>query len=259
MERSKIFDSLDMTRLNWHSMPIDQPPAVTLFQEIEKIERSIAFWKDVENNGSQELRDSSMQSILVSSFAFLMGHFETYQKAQIAALINSKDFYEFYDDMTISKGFEKLGCNITIQNIICETLDPREPGHIIVDCLPGWHDPEKVNQYFKPLLKNFDFYSSSDIDELKFLWQLRHSIVHSSGVVTRVDSIKSKRMRGFRDKKLSFHDDFIQEVTDCLYDILSSALDRLNIELAKLYICSEDELVDVDFIKILTAYPSRTK
>lgn len=256
-----MFESLKGSSLEWRTVPLDESPAITLFKEITAIEHSIGFWKDSVLNSSadEQQRESAMQSILVSSFAFLMGHFETYQKEQIAVLINHKDFYSFGDDISISKKFEKLGCNITIQNIMSEVTDLREPGHIIADCLPGWHDPEKVNQYFTPLIKNFNFYSSSDIEDLRFLWQLRHSIVHSAGVVTRVDSIKSPRLQAFRGKKLSFEENFITELVDCLYGILSDALERLNVELTRLYSWEEDDDIDVDFINISTQYPVRNK
>lgn len=67
-------------------------------------------------------------------------------------------------------------------------------GDIVADALSGWHDPRKVNGYFKALLNIDNLYTSDQSEELALLWQLRHSIVHTGGTLTLPDSQKHQAL-----------------------------------------------------------------
>lgn len=69
-----------------------------------------------------------------------------------------------------------------------------------------------MNELFRLVLRDFNLYSNDVCEEISLLWQLRHSIVHTAGVVTREDSIKVKALHRYLDRQLVFREGFITAV-----------------------------------------------
>ncbi|RON08463.1 hypothetical protein BK659_13780 [Pseudomonas brassicacearum] len=163
----------------------------------------------------------------MSSFALILSHFEKYQRSLFFEIFEVVGFMEGFNDVDLSKRLEKVGCVLSLQRIISGRGDPREVGHIIADALPGWHNPERVNSYFKIFFSDLNFYSKAMVTELEMMWQLRHSIVHTAGVVSREDAMKAPELRGLRDKGLVFSEGFINEVGRRFHMIVQLSLQQL--------------------------------
>lgn len=197
-----------------------------------------------ENNGDKPTIDKSSESLhvfVMSAFAILMSHFEVFQKQQFAELIDSNDFMDGLDDLELARRLEKEGCNITLYRILAARGEPREPGQIVADSLASWHNPSRVNKFFQIVFPKINIYSNSAIAELELMWQLRHSIVHTGGIVTREDAAKVSSLRRFSDQKLVLEGRFISEVGKRLHVIVKQASITLESELRKRFIRQEGE------------------
>ena len=201
--------------LNSGSSPPNESPATRFLREIVEISDSLKHCeRHFAKKGSGEFtKDSedSYQCIMASSFAVIMSHFETFQRHQFAELVTNADFMSDSDDTALAKALEKLGCQLSLARLLASRGQPREPGYVIADALTGWHDPSKVNQYFALIVKNHCLYSNEISDEISLMWQLRHSIVHTGGVITREDSLKVPALNKYMDKRLKFERGFIYE------------------------------------------------
>ena len=100
-------------------------------------------------------------------------------------------------------------------------------GILLADNLHSWHDPEKVNAYFRAFDLKVQFYSKKECQELKVLWQLRHSIVHTGGTITLADAQKTSELVSFGEEVIVFEDNFIFEVARKLHPLVRDATGRL--------------------------------
>lgn len=89
--------------------------------------------------------------------------------------------------------------------------------------MSGWHDPEKVNKYFSCFSLPYAIYGSDEIERLKTLWQLRHSIVHTGGTLTFADAQKVKSLHGLGGRNIALENNFIFEVSRKLHPLVKSA------------------------------------
>lgn len=245
--KNRIPDLLPPNECSYIYVENDEPPAQAFLTEAVNICESLrCCTENFPRLNSGEFNpeaESAFQVVAASAFALLMSHFETYQKRQVAVLINH--FYDFNssDEKTLNEKFQK-DVSITVSSLLSEIGEPREPGYIIADCLRSWQNPEKVNSYFQILFKELSFYSNDDVMALKFLWQIRHSISHSSGIVTRPDSIKIKALRQYRDKKLRFQENFILETTKYFHSMLQKSLGNLEGQVRKDFIFESCKVTD---------------
>jgi len=227
----KLTDYFPPHSLQWAEKPLNEPPATTFLKEVthicDAINHCIRNFPRKKDNSLTSGSEDSFQRLSMSSFALLLSHFEIFQKAQFAEIINTVDFMGGFDDIDLAKKLEKAGCNLSLQRILAGRGDPREPGQIIADALPGWHNPEKVNSYFRILFPNMNIYSGEVISELELMWQLRHSIVHTGGVITREDSIKAPLLRGLGERKLEFSEGFIVAIGRRFHIIVQLATSQL--------------------------------
>jgi hypothetical protein len=163
----------------------------------------------------------------MATFALLLSHFETFQKAQFAILLNTLDYLQGVSDMEVVKRLERAGCELSLQRIVAGRGDPREPGEIFADSMPGWHNPGKVNEYFRAMFPKTNVYSNEVIEELELLWQLRHSIVHTGGVITREDAMKVPALRRLSERQIVFSKGFISAVGRRLHIIVQLSMQQL--------------------------------
>ena len=137
--------------------------------------------------------------------------------------------YECQSEAELAKAFEKLGCKITILRTLAggNAYGEADVGDVIADSMPGWHDPDRVNAYFRAVLPQHCFYSVAACKELQLLWQLRHSIVHCGNVITPGDALKVRALRKYRSRLLQFDEAFFPALGRRLHILVRGVLDPL--------------------------------
>lgn len=244
----------------WYSRPLNEAPATTFLRSVVEICESVSYCEEVFVRSGDSPTGSpasgSLRVFVMSAFAMLMSHFEIFQKLQFAELVDTQDFMEGFDDTELAKRLEKEGCAVTLHRILAGRGDPREPGQIVADSLGSWHNPSRVNQYFQIIFPKVNIYSNSAIAELELMWQLRHSIVHTGGVVTREDAAKVSSLRQFRDRKLVLEGQFIMQVGKRLHMIVKQVTSLLEGEVRKRLIRSEYDDDPEGTVKIIVGCES---
>lgn len=92
-------------------------------------------------------------------------------------------------------------------------------GIMLADSLKNWSSPEIVNKYFQCFV-NYSFFSKEHTKQLLVLWQLRHSIVHNGGTITRADAQKVKALNKFPNQNILLDSNFIFEVSRKMHKIV---------------------------------------
>lgn len=231
MFRKNLTDYFPSAGLPWGHAPVNQPPAqIFLTGTVEIVDAinhcSRTFTKKKSGDFTKDSADS-YQHMAISAFALMMSHFERFQKAQFAELINTMDFMDGIDDVQLSKELEKKGCSLSLQRILAGRGEPREPGQIVADAMPGWHSADRVNRYFNIIFPRVQFYSAACARELDLMWQIRHSIVHTAGVITREDAGKVPDLRGYADRRLQLGTEFVPAVARRFHIMLKESVDKL--------------------------------
>ncbi|MTJ11082.1 hypothetical protein FJR11_00410 [Anabaena sp. UHCC 0187] len=209
-----------------------------------------------------------IQIFLNSILASLMGHFETYQKYLFAGVFERsvylKDFNgdKFFRNVDSrykdNEGVVQIGSN---HLLAYRGEDSASTGVILADTLKGWHTPDQVNKYIKAFgFDNLNFYSSEDIEDLECLWQLRHSIVHTAGTITRPDALKVKKnqLSKFSGKNIVLTNKFIYELSKRMHRLVKSANNRLEekfIQNIKDDISDSEKEKIIDFFKVDSTNP----
>lgn len=158
----------------------------------------------------------SLQIISACLLAGLMGSFETFQKYLFA---NMFEYSIYLKDFDAKDFFKKLGkettINIELYHIAAYRDNRTAIGLLIAESLNNWHSPKKVDKYFR-CFKTASFQRtlfSNDIQEnLRVLWQMRHSIVHTACTITIPDAQKVKQLNEFGNRTICLKNNFIQEV-----------------------------------------------
>lgn len=95
-------------------------------------------------------------------------------------------------------------------------------GIMLADSLKNCSSPEVVNKYFRCFV-NYDLFSKDHIKQLLVLWQLRHSIVHNGGTITRADAQKVKALNHFLNQNILLDSKFICEVSRKMHNIVKTS------------------------------------
>jgi hypothetical protein len=157
----------------------------------------------------------------------IMGHFETYQRYLFSGVFEHSDLLRGFD---VEEYFKKLDKKFSVK------IDPvrlaayrgfnATSGIILADNLPGWHSPQRVNEYFDALLGAEPFDAAS-VRRIEVLWQLRHSIVHTGGSITLPDAQKIDELRPFAGEVIVFERTFISEVSRKFHAIVFNATETV--------------------------------
>ena len=230
----------------WHQVPLNEAPGTTFLKSIVDICDSV---EHCSNNLPQSRQSAlarrralSVRTFSASAFALMMSHFEAYQRSLFAELINTLDFMTCLDDLDLARKLEKEGCALSVGRILAGRGDPREPGQIIADALGSWHNPDRVNAYFRTVFPKMNLYSNESIVELSLMWQVRHSIVHTAGIITREDSLKIAELRAFRERKLVLEAPFVSAVGRRFHSIIKESSARLEEQIRPVLIPAEDPI-----------------
>ncbi|MES2440201.1 MAG: hypothetical protein V4584_14120 [Verrucomicrobiota bacterium] len=115
----------------------------------------------------------------------------------------------------------------------------------------------KVNSIFSLIFKDLNFFSNEFCSEIQLMWQLRHSIVHTGGVITREDCMKHPQLKGYRDRRPSFEEGFIIAVARRFHIILQKSLDLLKKRVRDALITEMLEAEDLDvWASLICGYAS---
>lgn len=168
----------------------------------------------------------SLRYLVVALLPAIMGHFETFEKTLFAGMYENSVFVKNFD----LRKFQKKLTDAAERTITIDlsTLSPYRNtsdfsvGIMLADSLKNWSSPETVNKYFKCFL-NYDLFGQEEIKQLLVLWQLRHSIVHNGGTITRADAQKVATLKGFPNQNILLDNNFIYEVSRKMHSIVKIA------------------------------------
>lgn len=230
----------------WHQLPLNEAPGTTFLKSIvdicDAVEDCSKKLPKSRNSALANKRSLCVRTFSASAFVLMMSHFEVYQRSLFAELINTLEFMDGLDDIDLARKLEKEGCEINLARILAGRGDPREPGQIVADALGAWHNPERVNAYFRTVFPKMNLYSNNSIGELLLMWQLRHSIVHTAGVITKEDSIKVAGLREFRERKVVCEAPFVSAVGQRFHLIAKETSTRLEEQIRPILIPAENSV-----------------
>jgi hypothetical protein len=209
-------------------------PAVAFFKEIVDISDASAHCnrhfpkkKNVEFTAAS---DHSYTQINAGLLCTLMGHFELYQRFTYAGLV---EYSVEMEGLEIKDVINRLDKDFSLQIDPMKMLSYRRSysaaGLMIVDNLPGWHDPSKVNKYFKAFRPKLNFYSNDQIKDIRVLWQLRHTMAHTGGWLSVPDAEKNEELKRHRNRDLYLSPNFIETVARRFHRIVFDCTTRLKV------------------------------
>lgn len=215
--------------------------AVHLSNATEYCTRTFARKKD--GTFTKDAQDT-IYRISSATLASLMGHFETYQHFLFAGLLETTRLMSAFEIDSCIADLKKHG-NLAVDLVRVSAFrgQPTPIGQIMADNLNGWHYPQKVNSYFKAVVPNHDFYTKKEVRELKVLWQLRHSTVHTAGWLTQPDSQKVEALSGHGNREIRLNYQFVPAVARRFHSVVSRSVRALE---KKVRNSLDDALMDIE-------------
>lgn len=187
------------------------------------------FTKKANNQYNKDSEDS-LQNISVAILATLMGHFETFEKALFAGLVENSIYFQGFDVDGFLKHLSKFGKRdvvVRADRLLAFRTAKAPVGFVIADSLAGWHNPKIVNSLFKGFGGKNNVFGSQEISDLEVLWQLRHSIVHTGAWLTQPDAQKVKRLSKHSNTAITFDFNFVNAVARRFHRIVKACNGRL--------------------------------
>ena len=175
--------------------------------------------------------EDSLQHLTIAALPTIMGHFETYQRYLFAGMFDKSVLLKGFDSADFFKDISPEKRNMEMDWVRFSayrgTANAPTIGTLLSDSMGGWHYPERVNGYFRAFGLNFNPFSNDAQEELKTLWQLRHSIVHTGGTLSMADAQKVKSLKCHGNIQIAFDHSFIFEVARKLHPIVQRATEGL--------------------------------
>jgi len=173
--------------------------------------------------------EASLRHIACAILGTAMGHFETYQKSLFAGLIERSGSFSSFDVERFLKQVDQRNGEVVVSptRLLAFRTLSAPVGLVLADSLGSWHNPSRVNSYFHALGVKQDMFSKVEIEDLRVLWQLRHSIVHTGAWITIPDANKVKRLSKFADKPIIFETIFVNAFCRRFHRIVKSTNGRL--------------------------------
>ena len=110
-----------------------------------------------------------------------------------------------------------------------------------------------MNRIFRHFFEKLNMFSNSDVKDLRLLWQLRHSVVHTGGWLTKPDSLKVAALHGKGGQPILVDYEFVPTVVRKLHPIIKGAVHRVEQEFrSKLgaTLPAEDEDIVAELFKV---------
>ena len=187
------------------------------------------FTKKADGTYNKDSEDS-LRQISCAILGTTMGHFETYQRFLFSGIVERSTNFHAFDVEKFLKHFDKhCGGEVFVSPgrlLAFRELDA-PVGFVFADSLSGWHNPRRVNAFFKAFGIAQDVFSGSEIADLEVLWQLRHSVVHTGAWLTVPDAKKVKRLTAWQDKPIVFEATFVNAMARRLHKLVKAANTRL--------------------------------
>jgi hypothetical protein len=182
------------------------------------------FTKKQDGTYNKDASDS-LREISLALLGAMMGHFETFQKAIFAGLVErSATFPNFSTKSFISNIGKNAGADFVVSpdRLLAFRSAKAPVGFVMADSLYGWHNPEMFNARLKAFGMQVDYFSKKEVSDLEVLWQLRHSIVHTGAWLTEPDAQKITRLRKFGNTGIAFEPSFVNAVSRRLHRIVKA-------------------------------------
>jgi len=164
----------------------------------------------------------SLQEIASPILASLLSNLELFQRAIYGGLFDLTHKIPGYSSKGLMKGLRAAEVEVSIHHVLGYRGVKAAAGDIVADALPGWHDPRKVNNYFKALLNIEPFYENKQCEELALLWQLRHGIVHTGATLTPPDSQKAPQLNEHAGRAIVFRPQMVEGVVIWFHKLLKA-------------------------------------
>ncbi len=187
------------------------------------------FTKKLDGDYNKDSADS-LREISLALLAAMMGHFETFQKALFAGLVErSSSFPDFSADKFIAhlKKCTDRELVIAPSSLLAFRANKAPVGFVIANSLPGWHSPSLFNLRLKAFGIKKNYFNDKDSSDLDVLWQLRHAIVHTGAWLTEPDSQKVPRLRKFGNRAIAFEPTFLNALARRFHRIVKEGNERL--------------------------------
>jgi len=178
------------------------------------------FPKNLDGNYTKDGRHA-LNLLSCSTLASMMGNFETFERALFA---------EVFELTAWMPNFQVNGCIKKLKNETSVNIDVvalsgyrgygAAAGTILADRLGNWHTPSKVSAYFKAMFPEFSGFNKFHTRDLATLWQLRHSIVHTAGTITRPDAQKVPDLSQMGDTEIVVPPTFVDAVGRRLHRVV---------------------------------------
>lgn len=212
-----------------------QSPATAFLKYVidakDAINQCKKYFKKNKDNSYNKDSLTSLRHITAAQLPAIMGHFETYQRYLFAGVFeNSVHLINFGAENFFKAIQKESSISVDLVRLSAYRGLSAPVGIVLADSLTGWHRPDIVNRHFKALFPRIQLFSNTDCEELKVLWQLRHSIVHTGGSITLPDSQKVRDLSEHGDKPVVFDDSFILEVSRKLHPLIKEATKRIETE-----------------------------
>jgi len=187
----------------------------------------------IDANTMEMKSNIAIQNIINSMLVSIMSYFEMYEKYLFAGLFEYSIYLSCFNAKNFCKGV--FGCsegdvNMHINEFLAYRTFRASAGLMIADQIKGWHDPTKVNEYFKSLGLLTQAFSNDDIKDLKTLWQIRHSIAHNASTISKPDAQKLDQLHAYGGKTIVFSNKFIYELVKRMHSMVYSVTLRLQQE-----------------------------
>jgi len=204
----------------------------------------------------------SLWGLCAAAHASLMSQLESYQKALFAGLFEASRLNDEFKFELFERQLSKWNASIQLERLQNYRGDMASIGLVLADSLNGWHDPARVNSYFRAIVTSWDLFSTEDTSELAVLWQIRHSIVHTGGRLTRGDSHKVPELAHFADRALTIDHTFIDAVCRRFHSMAKRTVGGLEAEFRRgvTTTLSDEETAELDALfRVQSSRPSWLK
>lgn len=164
-----------------------------------------------------------------ATLASIMGNFETFERNCFAGLFELTEHLPNYDIRgCVKKLKDETNLTIDVVELAAYRGNRAATGTILADQLGNWHTPRKVNAYFKAILNQVSGFTADDCHDLEVLWQLRHSIVHTAGTMTRPDAQKVPGLKILADQAIVVDINFIDAVVRRFHKIVKHFVEEVH-------------------------------
>jgi len=198
--------------------------AVHLLDAVNHCERNFPK-KPAKTTEFTKASSDSLHQLCTSTYGSLMSQFETFQHHLLAGLFEAS---RHVPEITTKSLEKQLKAEVPLSLVAAYRGAPAATGILLAESLGSWHDPERVNGYFKAFV-NRDLFSNDAQRELQTLWQIRHTIVHTSGWLSASDSQKVEALRPFTGSAIVLGVPFIRATIQWLHRELKTSVEAYGV------------------------------